>query len=92
MPEAEDRSDLISPWFIFNDFVVTNVSEEEALSFPGIWKVCSNLLIMTWLFIPLKVPAIIYLERVDLRGKLDFSDLPARIDPSILSQDISLSS
>ena len=24
---------------VFNDFVVTNVSEREALGFPGTWKV-----------------------------------------------------
>jgi hypothetical protein len=39
VPEAEERTDLQSPWFVFNDFVVRNVSEEEALSFPGKWKV-----------------------------------------------------
>lgn len=38
VPEAEDREDLTSPWFLFNDFVVNNVSEEEALSFPDQWK------------------------------------------------------
>jgi PAB-dependent poly(A)-specific ribonuclease subunit 2 len=39
VPEAEERPDLQSPWFVFNDFVVRNVSEDEALSFPGKWKV-----------------------------------------------------
>jgi PAB-dependent poly(A)-specific ribonuclease subunit 2 len=39
VPEAEYRDDLLSPWFIFNDFSVQNISEEEALSFPGKWKV-----------------------------------------------------
>ncbi|GAO46990.1 hypothetical protein G7K_1204-t1 [Saitoella complicata NRRL Y-17804] len=28
-----------SPWYLFNDFLVKNVSEEEALGFPGAWKV-----------------------------------------------------
>jgi PAB-dependent poly(A)-specific ribonuclease subunit 2 len=28
-----------SPWHVFNDFLVRPVSEEEALSFPGTWKV-----------------------------------------------------
>lgn len=37
VPEAE-HNDLTSPWFIFNDFVVNNVSEDEALSFPDRWK------------------------------------------------------
>jgi hypothetical protein len=35
--EAEGTHD--SPWFVFNDFVVRNISEEEALSFPDKWKV-----------------------------------------------------
>jgi hypothetical protein len=39
VPEAENRDDLLSPWFVFNDFSVQNISEEEALSFPGKWKV-----------------------------------------------------
>lgn len=33
----------------------------------------------------------IYLERVDTRDKLDFSQLPTAIDPAILCQDISMS-
>src|ERR1700733_13381890 len=40
VPEAESRSDLSSPWFVFNDFSVRNISEEEALSFPSKWNVC----------------------------------------------------
>jgi PAB-dependent poly(A)-specific ribonuclease subunit 2 len=39
VPRAEGRKDLISPWFVFNDFHVQNVSEQEALSFVGKWKV-----------------------------------------------------
>ncbi|KAJ7789389.1 ubiquitin carboxyl-terminal hydrolase-domain-containing protein [Mycena olivaceomarginata] len=38
VPEAEGRTDLISPWFIFNDFAVQNITEAEALSFPGSWE------------------------------------------------------
>lgn len=26
-------------WVVFNDFAVTNVTEDEALSFAGSWKV-----------------------------------------------------
>jgi PAB-dependent poly(A)-specific ribonuclease subunit 2 len=33
------ESEINSPWYIFNDFMVRNVTEEEALSFPGAWKV-----------------------------------------------------
>ncbi|PFH50685.1 hypothetical protein AMATHDRAFT_144561 [Amanita thiersii Skay4041] len=75
VPEAEGRDDIDSPWFVFNDFAVKNVSEAEALSFPGKWK----------------VPAIVYLERVDARELLDSSNLPATINPNILSQDTSIS-
>lgn len=40
VPEAEGNEDEgASPWYIFNDFVVRNVPEQEALSFPGRWKV-----------------------------------------------------
>jgi len=38
VPDAEDAG-LSSPWFLFNDFVVTNISQKEALSFPDKWKV-----------------------------------------------------
>jgi len=31
--------ELSSPWFLFNDFVVKNISEQEALSFQDKWKV-----------------------------------------------------
>ncbi|KAJ7702241.1 ubiquitin carboxyl-terminal hydrolase-domain-containing protein [Mycena rosella] len=75
VPEAEERTDLISPWFVFNDFVVQNISEEEALSFPDSWK----------------IPAIIYFERVDQPDTLDFSGLPSAMDPAILSHDTSIS-
>ncbi|XP_006458223.1 hypothetical protein AGABI2DRAFT_183307 [Agaricus bisporus var. bisporus H97] len=73
VPEAE-HNDLTSPWFIFNDFVVNNVSEDEALSFPDRWK----------------VPAIVYLERSNVQSTLDFGQLPDQLDPSILYQDTSI--
>lgn len=75
VPEAEVQHSPKGPWYLFNDFVVQNVSEEEALSFPSTWK----------------RPAILYLERTDVREKLDFRGLPEGIDPSILSQDTSIS-
>lgn len=74
VPEAEGRPNLKSAWFLFNDFVVRNISEEEALSFPSTWK----------------VPAILYFERVDVREQLDYSGLPDQLDPSILSLDTSI--
>jgi PAB-dependent poly(A)-specific ribonuclease subunit 2 len=39
VPEVGDAEGSFSPWFVFNDFSVQNISEEEALSFPGKWKV-----------------------------------------------------
>ena len=38
IPKEELPSDAKSPWYLFNDFLVRNITEEEALSFPGVWK------------------------------------------------------
>jgi hypothetical protein len=43
------------------------------------------------LHLSLQVPAIIYLERVDLHGAVDVTGLPDRIDDAILSHDTSIS-
>ncbi|KAF5372867.1 hypothetical protein D9758_001617 [Tetrapyrgos nigripes] len=76
VPEAEGNADETeSPWYLFNDFVVRNVPEEEALSFPDRWK----------------VPAVLHFERVDRRQSLDFSGLPDELDATILCQDTSIS-
>ncbi|KAF7353663.1 PAN2-PAN3 deadenylation complex catalytic subunit PAN2 [Mycena venus] len=75
VPEAEGRTDLASPWFIFNDFAVQNITEAEALSFPGAWK----------------KPTIVYYERADRQDCLDFTGLPSAMDPAILSHDTSIS-
>ncbi|KAI5119085.1 hypothetical protein M0805_004858 [Coniferiporia weirii] len=74
IPKSERRG-LSGPWVVFNDFVVTNVPERDALGFPGIWK----------------VPAILYYERVDMRNKLNHKDLPQELDLSILQRDINIS-
>jgi hypothetical protein len=39
VPEVEHDQEYFSPWFVFNDFAVKNVSESEALTFPAKWKV-----------------------------------------------------
>jgi PAB-dependent poly(A)-specific ribonuclease subunit 2 len=92
VPDAEERTDLRSPWFVFNDFVVRNVSEEEALSFPGKWKVCESVPALSQNDSYFQVPAVIYLERIDKnRPILDLSGLPDEIDLSILSRDTSIS-
>jgi PAB-dependent poly(A)-specific ribonuclease subunit 2 len=38
IPKEELPQNAISPWYLFNDFLVRNITEEEALSFPGTWK------------------------------------------------------
>ena len=38
VPKEEMPSDTTSPWYLFNDFLVRNISEDEALGFPGTWK------------------------------------------------------
>ncbi|KAI0781364.1 ubiquitin carboxyl-terminal hydrolase-domain-containing protein [Trametes elegans] len=73
VPEAEASQDP-EPWFIFNDFLVQNLTEDEVLSFPSDWK----------------VPAVLYFERVDLRQRLDFSRLPDKMDPTILCHDTNI--
>ncbi|RPD59176.1 hypothetical protein L226DRAFT_488705 [Lentinus tigrinus ALCF2SS1-7] len=72
VPEAEESDP--EPWFIFNDFAVQNITEEEALSIPSNWK----------------VPAILYLERVDICQRLDFSGLPDKIDSTVLCRDTNI--
>ncbi|BGO90283.1 hypothetical protein NBRC10512_004804 [Rhodotorula toruloides] len=64
-----------SSWHLFNDFLVRPISEEEALSFPGKWK----------------IPAVLFYERRDAPQLLDFSKLPLHSDPSILCEDITIS-
>ncbi|KAF8894503.1 ubiquitin carboxyl-terminal hydrolase-domain-containing protein [Infundibulicybe gibba] len=75
VPETERKHDESSPWFLFNDFSVTNIEENEALSFPGTWK----------------IPAILYYERTNVCDELDFSGLPEHLDTSILNRDTSIS-
>ncbi|KAK4051846.1 poly(A)-specific ribonuclease [Microbotryomycetes sp. JL201] len=62
-------------WHLFNDFLVRPVSEDEALSFPGTWK----------------IPAVLFYERKDSGDIIDFSSLPHKGDPSILCHDFTTS-
>ncbi|EIW60790.1 poly(A)-specific ribonuclease [Trametes versicolor FP-101664 SS1] len=73
VPEAEASQDP-EPWFIFNDFLVQNMTEEEVLSVPSNWK----------------VPAVLYFERVDIRQRLNFNSLPDKMDPTILCRDTNI--
>jgi hypothetical protein len=38
----------------------------------------------------IKVPAIVYLERVDIRDAMDLSSLPNEVDERILSRDTNI--
>lgn len=58
-------------WLLFNDFLVQEITETEALAFRGSWK----------------IPAILYYERVDTDAILKLSGLPTTIDHSILLED-----
>lgn len=83
-----------SPWYLFNDFVVQNISEEEALSFPGTWKVIiaeqSRKLKADQSCEFEKVPCLLYLERQDVVNQLDFTGLPSKLDPGIIGHRYSV--
>ncbi|KAK4058405.1 poly(A)-specific ribonuclease [Microbotryomycetes sp. JL221] len=75
LARVESRDEQNSSWHLFNDFLVRAVSEQEALSFPGTWK----------------IPAVLFFERQDANDILDFSNLPLKGDSSILCQDFTTS-
>ncbi|KDN41342.1 hypothetical protein K437DRAFT_226828 [Tilletiaria anomala UBC 951] len=76
VPDSErEQAEGKGPWYLFNDFLVRNISDMEARSFNGPWK----------------VPAVLFFERADAATALDLSSLPLRIPPSILCQDINIS-
>ncbi|CAG8702572.1 16980_t:CDS:10, partial [Dentiscutata erythropus] len=63
------------PWYLFNDFLVRNVTEQEVFNFQGLWK----------------TPVVLYYSRIDINDLIDISVLPSEIDKSILFKDISIS-
>lgn len=76
-------------WHLFNDFVVQSISEDEALSFIGTWKVriaslYTILMVHGFDDARFQTPCVLYLERVDNASSLDFSMLPMKMDPAIL--------
>ncbi|RIA93213.1 ubiquitin carboxyl-terminal hydrolase-domain-containing protein [Glomus cerebriforme] len=75
VPKSELESTSKSPWYLFNDFLVKNVTEQEVFNFQGVWK----------------TPVVLYYSRVDISDLMDTSDLPSEIDKSILFEDISIS-
>ncbi|KAH8925754.1 hypothetical protein BT69DRAFT_1239751 [Atractiella rhizophila] len=74
VPANSDSGIKKDAWYLFNDFLVRQISEEEALSFSGTWK----------------IPSTLYFTRVDCDNLLDFSTLPMKIEPSILFHEHSV--
>ncbi|PWN52754.1 hypothetical protein IE53DRAFT_366908 [Violaceomyces palustris] len=68
-----------SPWYLFNDFLVRNIGEEEALGFPNPWK----------------IPAVMLWEREDVvepPPQADKApDTREEMDSSILCEDFNIS-
>ncbi len=64
-----------SSWYLFNDFLVRSVSDTEARSISGAWK----------------IPSVLSFERKDAAQALDLSKLPTEIDTSILFKDLNVS-
>ncbi|RUS31626.1 ubiquitin carboxyl-terminal hydrolase-domain-containing protein [Jimgerdemannia flammicorona] len=75
VPDSELTSEKRSPWYLFNDFLVKNVTEQEVRSFKGSWK----------------VPAAVQYTRVNANELIDLDSLPSSVDTSILFDDISIS-
>lgn len=70
-PTAAEESN----WLLFNDFLVKEVTSEEALSYPGPWK----------------VPSVLSYERVKDLGMQTHDMFAPKLDKSILFQDSFLS-
>ena len=66
----------LGPWYLFNDFLVRNIGEEEALGFSWSWK----------------MPAVLMLEREDVAVPVvaDLTEGRTSLDPSILCEDINI--
>ncbi|CAG8540283.1 10144_t:CDS:10 [Acaulospora colombiana] len=73
--KEELESSSKGPWYLFNDFLVKNVNEQEVFNFQGPWK----------------TPVLLYYSRVDISDLMDTSALPSEIDKSILFKEISIS-
>ncbi|CCG81195.1 PAB-dependent poly(A)-specific ribonuclease subunit pan2 [Taphrina deformans PYCC 5710] len=69
---AEDSEE--SPWLLFNDFLVKEVTAEEALTYPGPWK----------------VPAVLSYERINETSSRATETADSTIDMSIIYRDLSV--
>lgn len=77
-----------SPWYLFNDFLVRNISEEEALSFQNTWKIPAVLMFERINYPPEEEPVTepdskILCEDTSIAWNRD----PARIRHKVLSED-----
>ncbi|KAI9313283.1 ubiquitin carboxyl-terminal hydrolase-domain-containing protein [Dichotomocladium elegans] len=74
VPGAESEEGDKSPWYVFNDFLVRRIRQEEVFSFKGSWK----------------TPCILQYQRVDTNEILDLSPLPSEVDYSLLFDDLTI--
>ncbi|SPO31075.1 related to PAN2 - component of Pab1p-stimulated poly(A) ribonuclease [Ustilago trichophora] len=74
---ARSRASQLGPWYLFNDFLVRNISESEALGFQNSWK----------------LPSVLMWEREDLEplSILELRQGLTSIDPTILCRDFNIS-
>lgn len=74
VPDESDETK--ATWYLYNDFLIRAITEEEALSFPA----------STW-----RIPAIIYFERID-KGVVDVLEkVSSEPDLQVLTEDLNLS-
>ena len=74
---AKAKSSQLGPWYLFNDFLVRNVSESEALGFQNTWK----------------MPSVLMWEREDVEplNVQTLRQGRTSIDPTILCRDFNIS-
>jgi len=70
------KSERESPWYLFNDFHVTPISEQKVLYFNHTWK----------------TPVILYYVSVEIEDRIDTSFLNTSIDHTLLLVDDSIPS
>ncbi|EST08831.1 Exonuclease, RNase T/DNA polymerase III [Kalmanozyma brasiliensis GHG001] len=74
---AKAKANALGPWHLFNDFLVRNISEGEALGFQNAWK----------------MPSVLMWEREDVEplSILELRQGRTSIDPTILCRDFNIS-
>lgn len=72
VPDTPDDVSSPATWYLYNDFLVRSIPEEEALSFPP----------SGW-----KVPAVIFFERIDAQV-MDLQSIPWERDMDVLTEDL----